>query len=148
MHAGFNAAINGLIQNMTQHGLPQAGVDEVRAAVDKWYADEIKFSEVEPKIAAVYVKDFSEAELKAIVDFYQTPAGQKAIKLMPMVMQDSAQVAQDYTSPKIPSLNATLTPILMKYQKMANAAAGGAPGAGGPGAGMPPAGGGPGGSGN
>ncbi len=140
LRAGFEAAMNGMIQNMAQHGLPPVGVAEVHTAVDKWYDEEINFAEIKPKIVDIYIKNFSEDELKQIAAFYGSPAGQKAIKTMPLVMREGAQAAQEYTTPKIPLLNAKLTPILTKYQSP-----GGAGGAG-PGsapAGMPPGAGGP-----
>jgi hypothetical protein len=113
---GFDTVINGIISNMQTHGLPEAGVDEIKAAVDKWYTSEINFEEIRPKMVDVYVKDFSGDELKQILAFYQTPVGQKAIKEMPDVMREGATIAQDYTKAKIPDLNAALTPILAKYR--------------------------------
>lgn len=137
MRASFDAVMNGAIENMRQHGLPQEGVDAVRATVAKWYESQINFDDIRPKIVDIYVKDFSEDDLKQIVAFYESPIGQKTIKTMPSVMKEGALVAQEYTKAKIPSLNAQLTPILTKYRdQMEAAGAAGAPGAGAP----PPAG--------
>jgi hypothetical protein len=124
---GFDTVINGIISNMQTHGLPEAGVDEIKAAVDKWYTSEINFEEIRPKMVDVYVKDFSGDELKQILAFYQTPVGQKAIKEMPDVMREGATIAQDYTKAKIPDLNAALTPILAKYRDEMQGGTGGAP---------------------
>jgi len=143
MRAGFDAVINNVIDNMQQHGMPQTGVDELKAAVDKWYTTEINFEDVRPKMIDAYIKDFSEDDLKAIVAFYQSPIGQKAIKEMPDVLKSGALAEQEYTKSKIPSLNAELTPILVKYrdQMEPSGGAGAAPGGGGDptgGAGGPP----------
>ena len=116
IRAGFDTVINGVISNMQAHGLPQAGVDEIKAAVDKWYSSEINFEDIRPKMIDAYVKDFSADELKQILDFYKTPVGQKAINEMPDVMRQGAVIAQDYTKEKIPDLNTALTPILAKYR--------------------------------
>jgi len=132
MRAGFDAVINNVIDNMQQHGMPQAGVDELKAAVDKWYNSQIKFDDVRPKMVDAYLKDFSEDDLKQILAFYQSPVGQKALKNMPEVMREGAIVEQDYTKAKIPSLNAELTPILVKYRdQMEPSGAGAAPPTGG-----------------
>lgn len=132
MRAGFDSVINGVIENMHQHGMPQQGVDEIKAAVAKWYDAEINFDDIRPKMVDVYVKDFSEGDLKQVVDFYESPVGQKVIKNLPGVMREGAVIAQEYTKAKIPSLNAQLTPILVKYRDQMEAAhaagAGGAPG--------------------
>jgi hypothetical protein len=142
MRAGFDAVINGVIENMHQHGMPQQGVDEIKAAVGKWYDSEINFDEIRPKMVEIYIKDFTEDDLKQLVAFYESPVGQKAIKNLPNVMREGAMIAQEYTKSKIPSLNAELTPILVKYRdQMESAPAPGAaaPGAGGdPGAAAPP----------
>jgi hypothetical protein len=133
MRAGFNAVMNNVIENMHQHGMPQEGVDEIRATIDKWYDAEINFDDIRPKMVEIYVKDFTEDDLKQILAFYQSPVGQKAIKNLPTVMREGAMVAQEYTKAKIPSLNAELTPILEKYRdKMESASgSGGAPDASG-----------------
>jgi hypothetical protein len=141
MKAGFDAVIGNVIDNMQQHGMPQQGVDELKAAVDKWYAANINFEDVRSKMVDAYVAHFSEDDLKAMLAFYQSPVGQKAIKNMPDVLRAGAMAEQDYTKSKIPSLNAELTPILVKYRdQMEPSGSGAAPTSGGePGGGMPPA---------
>jgi hypothetical protein len=141
MKAGFDAVIGNVIDNMQQHGMPQQGVDELKAAVDKWYSANINFEDVRPKMIDAYVAHFSADDLKAMLAFYQSPVGQKAIKNMPDVLRAGAMAEQDYTKSKIPSLNAELTPILVKYRdQMEPSGAGAAPTTGGGGdQGMPPA---------
>ena len=127
MRAGIETIINNVIENMHSHGLPEAGVDEIRAAFGKWYDAEINFDDVRPKMVEIYVRDFSEDDLKQIVAFYESPVGQKTIKNMPNVMRQTAMIAQEYTKEKIPSLNAQLTPILVKYRDLMQSAGGGGP---------------------
>jgi hypothetical protein len=138
MRSGFENVMNGVVENMRQHGMPQDGVDAIKAAVAKWYDKEINFEEIRPKMVDIYMKDFTEDDLKGILAFYQSPIGMKAIKNMPAVMREGAMVAQDYTKAKIPSLNAEITPILAKYRDQMQAAS--APGAGPSGGGAAPAG--------
>jgi hypothetical protein len=128
MRAGIDSVFNGVIQNLAQHGLPQAGIDEFKGAIDKWYAAEINFEDIRPKLIDAYVKEFTEDDLKQIVTFYQSPVGQKAIKEMPGVMKEGASIEQDYTKDKIATLDAQLTPILTKYRDQMEAAGGAAGG--------------------
>ena len=95
MRASFDAVMDGIIQNMAQHGMPQEGVDEIKAAIDKWYAQQINFSDIQPKIVDAYEKEFSEDDLKQILAFYNSPIGQKTIKTMPLAMQQAAQIEQN-----------------------------------------------------
>jgi hypothetical protein len=132
MKAGFDAVINNVIDNMQAHGMPQQGVDELKAAVDKWYTANINFEEVRPKMIDAYVAHFSEDDMKGMLAFYQSAIGQKAIKNMPDVLRAGAMAEQDYTKSKIPSLNAELTPILVKYRdQMEPSGSGAAPSSGG-----------------
>ena len=141
MRSNLEAMMNGNIENMQHHGLPQEGVDAVRAAISKWYDAEINFNDIQPKIVDIYVKNFSEDDLKQLLAFYQSPIGQKAIKTMPTVMREGAMVTQDYTNTKIPTLKTEVMTILSKYRdqmEAAGAAGAGAGGAPAPGAGGPP----------
>ncbi|MEW6209522.1 MAG: DUF2059 domain-containing protein [Acidobacteriota bacterium] len=49
----------------------------------------------------LYDKYFTEEELKDLVAFYETPTGQKSIKVMPALFQESFQKAQEWIGPKI-----------------------------------------------
>jgi hypothetical protein len=116
MRAGFDTVMNGVIQNMQDHGLPQAGVDEIKAAIASWYDKEINFDDIRPKLVEVYIKNFTEDDLKTIVAFYETPVGQKTIKSLPVVMRSAAALTQDYMKSKVSTLNEELTPIMVKYR--------------------------------
>jgi hypothetical protein len=48
-------------------------------------------------IAVVYAQKFSEAELKEIAAFYQSPTGKKMVTEMPGVMKESYEAMQDYS---------------------------------------------------
>src|SRR5277367_4053482 len=63
IRAQFDSMMNGAIENMRQHGMPQEGVDQIRQAIGKWYDTEINFEDIRPKMVDAYVKSFSEDEL-------------------------------------------------------------------------------------
>jgi hypothetical protein len=48
----------------------------------------------------VYVKHFDEEELGALAEFYESPLGKKVIQKMPMVMQESLAVGNEYAQRK------------------------------------------------
>lgn len=52
----------------------------------------------------VYDKYFSVSELKDITAFYKTPAGQKALAVLPQVMQESATMTSQIITPKVHSV--------------------------------------------
>ena len=45
-------------------------------------------------VIPIYDKYFTHAELRDLLAFYRTPAGQKAITVLPMVLQESMQAGQ------------------------------------------------------
>jgi uncharacterized protein len=49
----------------------------------------------------VYDKYFTASELNDISAFYQTPAGKKALDVLPQVMQESAQMTGEIITPKV-----------------------------------------------
>ena len=48
-------------------------------------------------IAVVYAQKFTEAELKEIAGFYQSPAGKKMVAELPTVLQESYKHMQEWT---------------------------------------------------
>lgn len=53
--------------------------------------------------AGLLVKHYTEAELDQLVDFYETPLGQKSIQVMPSVMQDAAAAGQARMMERLPA---------------------------------------------
>jgi len=46
-------------------------------------------------IAKMYVESFTEAELRTLSEFYKTPVGRKAVRLLPELMARGARVGQE-----------------------------------------------------
>ena len=42
----------------------------------------------------LYARYFTEQEIRDLIDFYQTPTGQKSIAVMPALMQDSMEAGE------------------------------------------------------
>jgi hypothetical protein len=56
----------------------------------------------------LYVNNFSEAELKELIAFYQSPAGNKMMRTMPKIYADSMLLTQERLQPLVPQLNQML----------------------------------------
>jgi uncharacterized protein len=56
----------------------------------------------------IYARHFSESELEELIRFYQTPIGQKAVRAMPAVVQESMQATQPWVQATIPRFNEEL----------------------------------------
>jgi len=115
MKSGFQAMIDPVLASMRQRGMPEAAAQEVKEAFSQWFTEEIKWEDIKPKMVEIYVQQFSEAELKELQAFYQTPTGQKAIEKLPIVMQQGANIGREYAQSKGQILQAKLKEIAEKY---------------------------------
>ncbi|HSM64558.1 MAG TPA: DUF2059 domain-containing protein [Gillisia sp.] len=61
------------------------------------------------QLAVVYMESFTEAELDGILAFYATPVGQKMTSELPVIMQKSMQIGQQW--------GMKLQPLMAKYSK-------------------------------
>ena len=52
----------------------------------------------------LYDRYFDEQELREIVDFYRTPAGRKAIQVMPAILQQGAEAMRPLLEPSVMAL--------------------------------------------
>jgi len=55
-----------------------------------------RVNEILDRVAAVYAKNFTVAELNEINAFYRGPTGQKFVQRLPVVMQESMAVGQQF----------------------------------------------------
>ena len=57
-----------------------------------------RFGEISDEVARLYATNFSEQELKDILAFYKSPAGQKLLQEQPKVVDSSMKFAQDWAN--------------------------------------------------
>jgi uncharacterized protein len=57
-----------------------------------------RFSELSDEVARLYATNFSEQDLKDILTFYKSPAGQKLLQEQPKVVDASMKFAQDWAN--------------------------------------------------
>ena len=127
IRSAFVAQCDPLLNTLKAQGVPAPAIEEMRAAMLEWFDQEIKWDELKPKVAELYVSQFSEQELTEIVAFYQTPTGRKTITALPELFQKGAMIGQQYVMTKQASLQLRLQQIAQKYQLQAQAAPGARP---------------------
>lgn len=57
---------------------------------------EFKAEDLTALVVPVYARHFTEDELKAIIAFYRTPAGEKMIAAMPQISRESMEIGQTW----------------------------------------------------
>ncbi|MGL4315584.1 MAG: DUF2059 domain-containing protein [Pseudomonas sp.] len=69
----------------------------------------IGWQKLEPQMVSLYSAAFTEAELKELIAFYQSPTGSKVLARMPALMAQSVQISQSQLQPAVPEVNKLLT---------------------------------------
>jgi len=114
--AGFMIGLEPMIDDLRRQGSPEAMIADIKAAFTDWLEQEIIWDELKPEIAALYVQEFSEAELLEILNFYRTPTGRKAIQKLPALMQEGGKIGQIYAAGKEAALVARMEKVMAKYR--------------------------------
>lgn len=58
----------------------------------KFYAKNMSWKNLREEIINIYIKEFTEAEVRELIAFYRTPTGRKAIEKMPLLMEKCARI--------------------------------------------------------
>jgi uncharacterized protein len=61
-----------------------------------------------PDMVELYVKHFTHDDVLALLEFYRSPVGQKAIVVMPLLVQEGAAIGQRWMEPRMPKIMDTL----------------------------------------
>ena len=59
-------------------------------------AGKIQIKDLDRRLEALYARHFTDQELREIVTFYGTPSGRKLAQTMPMLAQDSLELAREW----------------------------------------------------
>src|SRR6185437_12246236 len=66
------------------------------------------------RMAPIYARNFTVAELKDIAAFYRSPIGQKLVDRLPLIAQDSMAAGQEFGRELLPELRETMIDELRK----------------------------------
>jgi uncharacterized protein len=61
----------------------------------QWVTKYFDWDVIGPQLVDVYMKTFTEAELRELVAFYRTPTGRKALARMPVLMEEGIRLGQE-----------------------------------------------------
>lgn len=72
----------------------------MRAFLTKYMGFEV----IRPALAEAYAQKFTEAELRELTKFYQSPVGKKMAALLPEMMQTGGEIGQRLVKEHLPEL--------------------------------------------
>ena len=61
------------------------------------------------EVIPIYARHFTHADVRGMIDFYDTPLGKKTIEAMPSLMQESMQASQRWAQQVMPGLQEKIT---------------------------------------
>ena len=64
----------------------------------------MNWTEMKPEYARLYAEVFTEAELREMIAFYQTPLGRRMLQTMPQLMVRSAEISQRRVQEHVPEM--------------------------------------------
>ena len=116
------------VQQMFAQRFAQANVPESKKALLETYQAKanaalesaLGWDKIKPDLVKLYTSNFSEAELKGLIEFYQSPLGKKVMEKMPALSAESAQMTQGRLEKAVPEVNKLLAEMM---EKVAPAAA-------------------------
>lgn len=88
-----------------------------REVVLTWAKGFMTWDTFGPKLTAIYTETFTETELREIIAFYKTATGQKALALMPELMQRGARMGADEAQKHLPELQEAIRKRAAELEK-------------------------------
>lgn len=82
----------------------QEGFDALVKKTSQLTADEFNWDQLKKEYIDLYTKNFSEDELRDIVAFSKSPAGQKLQKVNPVLVEGSRAIGQRHTAAVFPKI--------------------------------------------
>jgi len=65
-----------------------------KATMMKFFEKHMGWESMKPELAKIYMKHYTDEELKELTTFYQTPVGQKTALIMPAISAEGAALGQ------------------------------------------------------
>lgn len=65
-----------------------------RKELEAFYDKYLSYDRLKNDLVAIYSQHFTDAELDALIQFYQTDVGQKSLKILPKLTQESMELGQ------------------------------------------------------
>ena len=124
--ASTDAMLEPIVASWRQQGIDEELIPVMTRVLREWCAEDLAWSELEPRIVDVYIRHFTEAELKKVAKFYRTPVGKKALAALPVVMAEAASVGTAFAQEKQGLLQARLEKAMKDRQPASSEAQPGA----------------------
>lgn len=100
MSGGFEAMLPVLDQMSARMQLNAQEKEELKSIFRTWFDKDIDRDMLIKQFKGLYLEHFTEAEIKEVTRFYQTPVGQKFLAKSHQLMQIAAQISMQEAQSK------------------------------------------------
>jgi uncharacterized protein len=107
---GTTAMIDNLLK-------AQPMMQPYRDVFTQWAAQYLAWQQLEPKMAALYAKAFTTAELQDLIRFYKSPTGRKAARVIPALTKQAMQIGSGIAQQHLPELQQMIKARAAELQK-------------------------------
>jgi len=115
MTGSFDAMIPVINQMSSQYQLDAEAKKELSNIYKTWFNNDLNTDSMIAQIADIYAETFTAEEIQMLIEFYETPIGQKLIKETPELAQKGALIGMEAAQKAQPKLIEKLTPFLEKH---------------------------------
>ena len=116
LQQGFESGIKASLDRMRAQGAPAELVERIQSDAHGFFLENFKWDDVRPKLAKLYAEAFTEAELRDLIAFYETPTGQKALAKIPALTQAGGELAMAGVQAKMPEFQQKVSAMIQSYR--------------------------------
>ncbi|MGR5209076.1 DUF2059 domain-containing protein [Vibrio rotiferianus] len=119
IHTQVNEVTIQASQGLNVSESKQAIIEQYYQDVNQMLREEVSWDKLKPMTMDVYMRQFTEAEISAMLAFYQTDEGQSILKKMPQVTQESMILSQTMMQNLAPRLQARIKQLHADIEEQA-----------------------------
>lgn len=97
-----DAFVNGFKQ--TQRAVPPRMIEVVRDVLGAEFAVAFAGRDMRDRQVALYARHFTHEDVRALLAFYQTDVGRKAIAVMPTLAREGSEIGQEWAKANMPRI--------------------------------------------
>lgn len=112
MKGGFESMMPVIDQQAAQLQLSSAETEQLRNIYREWFEVDLDHEVITRNFVDLYASRFTEEEVQELIEFYQSPVGQKYLKLAPQLMKAGAQIGMREAQSKEHLLLRRLEPFI------------------------------------
>ena len=103
-----NASLRRTLQNKELTPAQQKEFTVLNEKILDSLKKELNWEKLEPLYYEIYSKSFTDEEIKGMIDFYKTPAGQAVLRKMPVVLRETMTAMQERLGPTMARVQETI----------------------------------------